>query len=1260
MERVRRRWWTWTVSVVAVLVILAATVSALFQAAVLALPSYRDDLSAWVTKVAGRPVDIGGINLVWHGIYPRIDLSDITLYSDDGQDEEVLSAQRLSLGFNLLNVATGDFTPTRIELSGLDLGVNVDEDGKVTVVGLEQNTNQKTDYEKLLREVSRFKRVRLSNCHIELSAPYLPEDTVNVTLASVEVSHTSDGLAAEAELLLPAAYGKTVDLDAEVEGPITKPASWSGEFNVSANQLQPEPWLHKLLLPGTRLAVEGGSIDLHGSLQAGRVTKLEARGESDAVAIARAGRDVTAKSLKFLAQAASGDDGWQLDIKKFQIDGDDQLRGALHYAASPQADGYDLKADADYLNLNRLMPWLGYFRNAPKALSMASRSSGEIDRVVLRMQQGAEDLRYSLLATLKEVGLKPGDGAVGFSGLSGELSADENSGHFKLTGSSVTLDLPHALRNAVPFDRLTGEARWNRRAEGWQFDLPAFGWKMESILGNGQVSLLLPSEEDRSPELNLSASFSVGEVTQAKPFMPLAWHDDLYRWLNRAIVGGRIPHAQLEFHGALADFPFQKRANGSWKLDLDVINANLAYLPDWPSIEQIKAHLSFAGNGLSIQAESGNVLGNTIDKGSARFVDFNDGMLVVDVAGSGDASRFYDFMLASPLKKTLAGLVNNTTAKGPSQVAVHLNIPLHDGNKTEVAGAVVLNGVELRYKGLQDPVREISGNLNFSNTGVTADKLTAKFEDIDLAAKILPRANTYGVVAADFPYALKADGSGISAFVPDVVRKTISGGSRWSLELPIGKDETALHLLTDLQGVTVAMPQPLGKSPEEIVPLNLVIGGAGTNATATHVRVDYRDRLNTDIALTTAADGNQRVRGINLHLGHGTAPQADGDGMNISGDVDAIDLAAWGGVLGQARGSGMTLHRAELHAARVTYMGQAVRDVHAVMIPNPDGWTTKLDGGGAEGDLVWRDAGSGALSAQLKRLAVDFQSGAIPASVTSNTPDKNDNNIFDPNQFPLLDIACDQLNVSGFDFGKLSLLTSRVPGGQKTERLNLSGGKTTLTADGWWKRERSLSSAALKFDLSSEDSAGTLKALGYAPNLDSKQGKINSDLSWTAEPSGISWAQARGKVGIDIKEGSLRAIEPGAGRVLGLLNFYALPKRFSLDFHDVVSSGLGFDTIKGNYDLANGIATTNDLDIKGSSLAMEVRGKIGLAARDFDQKITVHPSISTGVAIGATIVGGPAAGALVLLAQQVLGKPLDKLTQFSYHLTGPWDNPKVE
>ncbi|HVT35975.1 MAG TPA: hypothetical protein VHE37_10335, partial [Nevskiaceae bacterium] len=61
MERVRRRWWTLSISLLAVLIILAALISGLFQLAVLALPDYRDDLSVWVTKVAGRPVQIGGV-----------------------------------------------------------------------------------------------------------------------------------------------------------------------------------------------------------------------------------------------------------------------------------------------------------------------------------------------------------------------------------------------------------------------------------------------------------------------------------------------------------------------------------------------------------------------------------------------------------------------------------------------------------------------------------------------------------------------------------------------------------------------------------------------------------------------------------------------------------------------------------------------------------------------------------------------------------------------------------------------------------------------------------------------------------------------------------------------------------------------------------------------------------------------------------------------------------------------------------------------
>ncbi|TXH03823.1 MAG: TIGR02099 family protein [Nevskiaceae bacterium] len=1254
MERVRRRWWTTTVSVLALLVILAAAVSGLFQAAVLALPGYRDDLSDFVTRVAGRPVEIGGVALVWHGIYPRLDLSDITLY-DEASDDEILSAQRLSLGFGLLRLVTGDFTPVRVELSGLSLSVSIDESGKFSIVGLD-NAGQSTppDIQKVLHELTRFRSLSLRNCQIELSAPRLPEKTLNLTLASAQLSQTLGGFGVEAELSLPAAYGKRIDFEADVDGALDQPADWSGGFNLSSPDLQPQPWIHRLVLPGTGAVLQGADLELRGSIHGGRVTGVETHLQADTAMISRAGQAVTNKDLDVLTQLVPVQDGWQLEVKRLRVDGEEQLRGSLRYAPRPEG-GYGLDADIDLLRLDRLMPWLGYLHEPPRALAYAARASGEISGLVLRLQDAGDATTYSLHAAVKDASLRAGGPVVaGFGGVSGELVADEHSGRFALTPGALRLDLPHTFASAVDFDNVTAEARWSRRADGWQLQLPSFAWKVASIAGQGRMNLLLPEADDASPQLDLSAGFSVADVNQVKPYMPRFWGPHLRAWLTRAIVSARVSRAQLDIHGPLADFPYHQRHTGEWGLNLDLADARLAYLPDWPAVERLQARLRFAGNGLDVAADSGELLGNRIEQVHASFGDFHDAQLQIDATVAGEAARFYDFLQASPLRQTLAGLVDHTRASGPARVDVHLDVPLNDSQETEVNGKVALDGVDLRYLELNQPVRAIRGSLVFNRDGVVADRLSAKFADLDLAARILPRAGTHGVVAAGFDYAIKADGSGASAYVPEFVRKLVAGSSaHWLAELPLGSGG-GLTLSSDLQGIAVPLPAPLGKRADESAPLSVTVAGA-TGDGATHVKVDYQQRLSADIAVIAEGDA-QRTRGVSLFLGHDGTPAPAGEGLNINGNVDSLDLPAWIAVLNGSRDSGLPLRRAELHAAQLGYMGHEVRDVHAVLTPDAGGWVTQLDGAGAEGTLNWREAGAGKVEARLKHLAVAFHNSGLPASA----PDKSAD-IFDPNRFPLLDLACDQFSVSGLDLGKLALVTQRVPGGQRIEHVALSGGKTSLDAEGWWKRDNALSSAALKFNLQSEESAAVLKAFGYTPTLDAKQSHFSGDLSWSPQPAGLAWEQARGRVGIEVRNGSLRSVEPGStSRVLGLINIFALPRRLMLDFRDVVSSGLGFDKIDGNYDLADGNAVTNDLDVAGPSLHMEIRGRIGLVARDFDQKVTVHPDVSTGVSIGAALVGGPAFGALVLLAQQVLKQPIDKMTQLSYRVTGPWDNPKVE
>jgi uncharacterized protein YhdP len=89
-------------------------------------------------------------------------------------------------------------------------------------------------------------------------------------------------------------------------------------------------------------------------------------------------------------------------------------------------------------------------------------------------------------------------------------------------------------------------------------------------------------------------------------------------------------------------------------------------------------------------------------------------------------------------------------------------------------------------------------------------------------------------------------------------------------------------------------------------------------------------------------------------------------------------------------------------------------------------------------------------------------------------------------------------------------------------------------------------------------------------------------------------------------------------------------------------------------------AQTDDMAITSTSMKMEVRGRIGLEARDFDQRVTVYPDVSTGVTVAATVLTGPIGGGVALLAQQIFNKPFSQIGRFSYRVTGSWDNPQVK
>jgi uncharacterized protein YhdP len=147
---------------------------------------------------------------------------------------------------------------------------------------------------------------------------------------------------------------------------------------------------------------------------------------------------------------------------------------------------------------------------------------------------------------------------------------------------------------------------------------------------------------------------------------------------------------------------------------------------------------------------------------------------------------------------------------------------------------------------------------------------------------------------------------------------------------------------------------------------------------------------------------------------------------------------------------------------------------------------------------------------------------------------------------------------------------------------------------------------------------------------------------------------------VEARRGQFAKMEPGVGKLLGLLSLQSLPRRALFDFRDVFSEGFAFERIEGSVKVARGILLTDGFEISGPSAFVTLSGEVSLPQET--QALTMHivPEVGEGIALAATLVGTPVLGLSTLLVSKLLKNPLGKVVAYEYQVTGSWDNPQVK
>lgn len=262
-----------------------------------------------------------------------------------------------------------------------------------------------------------------------------------------------------------------------------------------------------------------------------------------------------------------------------------------------------------------------------------------------------------------------------------------------------------------------------------------------------------------------------------------------------------------------------------------------------------------------------------------------------------------------------------------------------------------------------------------------------------------------------------------------------------------------------------------------------------------------------------------------------------------------------------------------------------------------------------------------------------------------------------PENFPQLDVRIRDFSYDDWRLGELTGTSRSDRQYWEMPDLHFVGPHHDIRLSARWREGLR---SKLEYSATSDNVEEMLRAFGFASMFARGKGSIKGNLEWDGLLSDISWGAVQGGLAVEVKQGALVEVDPGAGRLFGLLSLQALPRRLSLDFRDLFSKGMQFDEIKGDIRISGGDAQTNNLYIKSPSAGILVEGRTGLMRRDYDHVISVVPNVSESVSIASAIAWGPQVAAAVLLAQNVFKKDIAKATTIRYSVKGSWDDPQFE
>ena len=960
-----------------------------------------------------------------------------------------------------------------------------------------------------------------------------------------------------------------------------------------------------------------------------------------------------------------------------------------------------------------------------------------------------------------------GIGRPGWRGADLQIDANQGGGQADLRLADGQLTLPGVFEQAVvPLSQFAARLQWTLTPAAAAGAPPAVQLKvLDASFDNADArGTLLATwntgqgagfgKGGRLPGvLRLEGRLAEGRATQVARYLPLGIGPETRLWAQRAVRGGELRDVSFRVQGDLWDFPFVNKRDGDFRIAGQMKDVTLAPVPSvppggsepawespWPTFGNISGELVFERDAMRFARTRGTLWGLALDEvsGGIRVLSAEPALLEVDGLVRGPLADLLRVVRGTPLAEATGHQLGATTASGNGELRLGLAVPLGRTAGTQLKASLQLPGNDLRLRPDLPLLANARGRIEASHkggqtggqTGVQTGSQTG-VQISGLRAQLLGgEVMVDGGSQADGSLKLVLGGQAsadalrrateLGPLLPRLAQR-LQGQATYRLQTTIRNGQAEWQLASNLQGLAIDLPAPLGKPAEQALALRASsapeprgAAGALPREVSREVSRDPprdlprdpprdlpRDWLRLELGalrgqllVESGPTGARPLRSAWSWDAPLPEPVAGGRAVLA---LPRLDTDAWrsalapGAATGAAAGFGTAAAAAvavaaddnawlpqalQLSTAELLIGGRRLSGVvldlqrlPPAAIDAGDTWRAQFKTDQAAGTLEYRQARNaaapGRLRARLSRLSLpDEVAGPAAADPVAQIVDRAGPTL------PALDIEVADFELRGRKLGALALQAANRPAPAdpagrsewQLTRLRLKNDDATLNADGRWEAVpgQARRRMVLGFELDVANGGALLERLGFGKVLRGATGKLAGTLGWDGSPLAFDLPSLGGRLALDMRGGQFLQMDPGAARLLGVMSLQALPRRLLLDFRDVFQQGFAFDTATASVLISGGVASTENLRLRGLQALVAMAGTADIGHETQDLHVVVVPELNAGSASLAYAAVNPAVGLGAFVGQWLLREPLRLASAREFRITGRWDAPKVE